>query len=176
MKSKQKVDFIISLFLLMIGLILIILPIYTTPNIKIIIRLIFVSYAIINIVQYILTKKTKDSEGLHTFIVSLVVLICTYIFKDWSSIPKLLAMTLMLWITLMALVKLKKVDYYHDRKDRMWKLKLLTLILFILTGIATSISLAYTSNVQTLIIGFFMVTHAILEMFEPIVKTLISHA
>lgn len=76
----------------------------------------------------------------------------------------------------MALVKLKKVDYYHDRKDRMWKLKLLTLILFILTGIATSISLAYTSNVQTLIIGFFMVTHAILEMFEPIVKTLISHA
>ena len=85
-------------------------------------------------------------------------------------------MSLMAWITLMSVAKLTKVDYYHDKKDRMWKYRLLNLILFILTGIATAISLTYASSVQTIIIGFFMIIHAILELFDPIIKSLIAHA
>ena len=175
MKYKQKVDLIIALILLLIGIVLILLPIYVVPNMSIIIRILFASYAIINLVQYILTRKSKDYEGLHTCIVSIICLIATFIF-DVTATAKTLAMTLMLWTTLMSLVKLKKVDYYHDRKDRMWKLALFTLILFVLCGIATSISLTYASSVQTIVIGYYMIINAIIELFEPIVKTLIAHA
>ena len=76
----------------------------------------------------------------------------------------------------MSLAKLKKMDYYHDKNDRMWKIRFLNLSLFIITGILTCINLAYTSAVQVLIVGFFMLVHGILELFDPIVKTLIAHS
>ena len=175
MKTKQKVDLIIALVLLLIGIGLILLPIYIEPNMKIVLRIIFGLYALINFIQFILTRKSKDYEGLYTCIVSIIALITTFVI-DVSTSTKAIALTMMIWITLFSLVKLKKVDYYHDKNDRMWKLRVFTLILFILTGIAASISLAYTSSVQTIVIGFFMIIHAILELFDPIVKTLINHA
>ena len=68
------------------------------------------------------------------------------------------------------------MDYYHDKKDRMWKIRLLNLGLFIITGILTCINLAHISTVQVLVIGFFMLIHGILELLDPIVKTLIAHS
>ena len=76
----------------------------------------------------------------------------------------------------MSLIKLKKADYYHDRRDRMWKLNILMLGIFILCGLLTSINLYYEADVQVIVIGFFFMINGILEMFDPIVKTLITHA
>ena len=76
----------------------------------------------------------------------------------------------------MSLTKFKKVDYYHDRRDRMWKLRVFTLVLFIIAGVITSLNFAFADNIQIMVIGFFMIIHGILELFDPIVKTLISHA
>ena len=174
MKNKQKIEFIESLILLLIGIILVLLPIYINPDIKLIIRIVFGLYSVINLIQYILTRKSKDYEGLFTALLSAVAIGLTFLFDVTN--PQGLAMALMGWITLMSSAKLAKIDYYHDRKDRMWKYRLLNLILFILTGLAASISLAYASSVQTIIIGFFMIIHAILELFDPIIKTLIAHA
>jgi len=52
----------------------------------------------------------------------------------------------------------------------------LNLGLFIITGILTCINLAHPNAVQVLIIGYFMLTHGILELLDPIVKTLIAHS
>ena len=125
MKQKQQVDFTIAMILLFIGIVLTILPILITIKVSIIIRLLFALYAIINLVQYILTRKDKDYEGLHTFIISTITVILTFFF-DVEKSPNTLAMIMMFWITLMSLTKFKKVDYYHDRRDRMWKLRVFT--------------------------------------------------
>ena len=117
MKYKQKVEFIESLFLLLVGIVLVLLPIYVEPKIEIVIRLIFALYAVINLVQYILTFKSKDIEGLITFFISLLAIGSTFLFN--VSEPKGLAMSLMAWITLMSVAKLTKVDYYHDKKSSM---------------------------------------------------------
>ena len=175
MKKKQKVDFTVAMLLLFIGIALTIIPLMIAIKLNIIVRLLFSSYAIINLIQYILTRKDKDYEGLLTFFVSLITVILTFIFDIVTS-PNRLAMTLMFWITAMSLIKFKKVDYYHDRRDRMWKLRVFTLFLFMITGILTAMNLAYSSAIQATIIGFFMIIHGILELFDPIVKTLISHA
>ena len=175
MKEKQKVDFSVAMILLFIGIALTVIPLTVNIKINIIIRLLFSSYAIINLVQYILTRKNKDYEGLFTFFISLITVILTFIFDVVTS-PNKLAMIMMFWITAMSLAKFIKVDYYHDRRDCMWKLRVFTLFLFIIAGIATSINLAHTNGVQTVVIGFFMIIHGILELFDPIVKTLISHA
>ncbi len=175
MKKKQKVDMAIALCLILIGVILLILPLFNITNIKWLNIAVFSLYTILNSIQFILTKNSKDYEGLHTALASLIVLIINLIF-DIGENPKHIAFILMLWISLMSIVKLKKADYYHDRRDRMWKVRAFNLGLFILAGILTSINLAYTSSVQVIVIGFFMLIHGILELFDPITKTLITHS
>lgn len=131
-------------------------------------------YTILNAIQFILTIDSKDYEGLYSAIASLIVLLATIFIKE--STPRFLALELMTWITLMALAKLKKMDYYHDRRDRMWKLRVFNLVFFVLAGLLTSINLSYSSEVQIIVLGFFMLIHGMLEIFDPIVKTLIAHS
>ncbi len=173
MKKKQKVDLSIALCLILIGVVLLILPLLKMTDIKWLSAIIFSLYTILNAIQFILTKESKDYEGLHSALASLAILIASFIWNPSES-PKTLAMLLMSWIMLMSLVKLKKTDYYHDRRDRMWKLRIFNLGLFILSGILTSINLAYGSEVQVIVIGFFMLIHGILELFDPITKYLIA--
>ena len=175
MKFKQKVDTTIALLLILIGIVLLVLPIFNITNIKYLSIAIFTLYTILNLVQFILTKKSKDYEGLHSAIGSFIVVIASIVTSPESQ-PKTLAMLLMTWIIFMSLAKLKKMDYYHDKNDRMWKIRFLNLSLFIITGILTCINLAHVSTVQVLVIGFFMLVHGILELFDPIVKTLIAHS
>lgn len=175
MKKKQKVDMGIAIFLILIGVILLILPLFNISNIKWLNTGIFSLYTILNLIQFILTKESKDYEGLHSAIGSLIVLIANLLIRPINN-PKTLSMLLMTWIIFMSLAKLKKMDYYHDRRDRMWKIRAFNLSLFILAGVLTCINLAYEGVVQVLVIGFFMLIHGILELFDPIVKTLIAHS
>lgn len=175
MKTKQKVDLSIALCLIFIGIILLIMPLIKITNIKWLSTIVFSLYTVLNFIQFILTRKSKDYEGLYSAVASLIVLIIN-IFLNPSNSPRSLAMLLMLWITLMSLAKLIKTDYYHDRRDRMWKFRIFNLILFILSGILTSINLSYSREVQIIVIGFFMLIHGILELFDPITKYLIAHS
>ena len=175
MKKKQKVDTIIALISILMGVVLLFLPIFQVTSIKWVSLTTFIIYTLISIVQFILTKESKDYEGLYSAIASLIIVIAHFIWNPADS-PKVLALFLMAWIMLMSLTKLKKADYYHDKKDRMWKYSALNLGLFILTGILSSISLAYGPETEIIVLGFFMLINGILELFEPITKTLIAHS
>lgn len=175
MKEKQKVDTLIAVCLIFIGVILLTLPIYNVTNIYHLTIFIFAAYTVLNLIQFIATRKSKDYEGLFSALASLLIMIVNIVF-ELSNSPRTLALILMGWITLMSLAKLKKIDYYHDRRDRMWKIRVFNIAFFILAGILTSINLAYSNDVQIIVIGFFMLIHGILELFDPIVKTLIAHS
>lgn len=172
MAYKQKVDSIIAILLILIGIIMILLPTYINVKITIIIPIVFSLYTILNLIQFILTIKSKDKEGLLTSLTSAITMILS-IFININE-PKKLFMVLTFWIILMSLIKLKKADYYNDKRDRMWKLKILTLILFIITSLLTTINLMHDNTI--IIIGYFMLIHGILELIDPIVKTLIKHS
>ena len=68
----------------------------------------------------------------------------------------------------MSLIKLKKADYYNDRKNKAWILEIITLILFILSGLLTTINLYYENDIQILVLGYFYLIHGILELVDPI--------
>ena len=68
----------------------------------------------------------------------------------------------------MSLIKLKKADYYNDRKNKFWILEIVTLILFILTGLLTTINLYYENSIQILVLGYFYLIHGILELVDPL--------
>lgn len=173
MAKKQRIDIIIALNLLFISIVLLVLPLFNIHNLNIIIPIVFSLYSIINLIQYLLTKEYSDREGLYTFFASIIALIESLIF-DISNSYKLLALTIMTWVTIMSLIKLKKADYYHDRKKIIWKLRTFTLLIFILSGLLTCINFSYSETTRLIIIGYFFFIHAILEIIDPITNILIN--
>lgn len=172
MKTKQKIDTVIDSFLVIIGIIIVFLSIFKYSDVKLIFISVMICYAILNLVQFILTRDSKDYEGLYTFLASLTVGIIDFFFNFDNT--DVISVSIMSWVTMMAVIKFIKTDYYNDRKDRMWKFRVISLILFIVVGILASLSLNYNSNIQVMIIGYFFLIHGILELIDPITKYLIG--
>ena len=172
MKLKQKIDTVINSTLIVLGLLTIAAGAFKFSNIKTVFIAIMFSYALLNLFQFISTRKSKDYEGLYTFLASLTIGIVD-LFLPFSN-ENILTISLMSWVTIMAVIKFIKTDYYNDRKDRMWKLRVILLLLFIMVGIITSISLNYSDSVNVMIIGYFFLIHGILELIDPITKYLIG--
>lgn len=171
MKTKQKVDSIIDSFLVVIGILVIFAAIFKCSEVKLVFSGVMFAYAILNLVQFLLTKSSKDYEGLYTFLASLVVGISALYFEFNTNV---LSICIMSWTTMMAIIKFIKTDYYNDRKDKMWKLRVITLVLFMMVGFLVSASLNYSQNVQVMVLGYFFFINGILELVDPITKYLIG--
>ena len=172
MKTKQFIDIIIEGVLLLFGLIVIVLGIVGYTNIKVVFVSALFTYAIFNFIQYYLTRKSKDMEGLYTALASILIGIADLYFPFTNNV--VLPVSIMIWAMLMSIIKVIKADYYNDRRDKVWKFKMVTLAVFMVISVLTSVALNYNSNVQVLIIGYYFVINGILELSEPIVKYLLG--
>ena len=174
MKKKQIVDLVVAIFLIVCGSIMLLFPLLNFVKVKVVFLGVLGFYAISNMVKYLLTRKSQDSEGLFTSIVSLIVL--GIAFKlDIAKVPWYLALCLLIWIICLSLIKLKKSDYYNDRHNKAWILEVVSLILFILAGLLTTMNLYYENDIQILVLGYFFLIHGILELFDPLFVYLFSH-
>lgn len=167
MNKKQIVDLLIAVFLIICGVVLLVFPLFHFVKVKPIFMGILAIYGILNLIQFILTKDAKDYEGLLTMIASVITLIVAWRL-DVAKTPWYLALTLFIWIIMMSLIKMKKADYYNDRKNPVWILKIVTLILFILSGLLATLNLYYEADIQILVLGFFFLIHGMLELFDPL--------
>lgn len=167
MQKKQIVDLIIAIFFILCGSVLLLFPLFSFIKVKWIFIGVLGVYAFLNLIKFLLTYKSKDYEGLFTSVASIVVLIIACKL-DIAKVPWYLALCLLMWIILLSLIKLKKTDYYNDRNNKIWILKAVTLILFILTGLLTAMNLYYENDIQVLILGYFFLIHGILELVDPI--------
>lgn len=170
MKFKQKVDFFCSISFLFIGMILLLLSLFNIKNIKLLNIITFSFISIVNLIRYILVRSSKDYEGLHIFIASLLSLVFTVIL-DVTNV-KQLYYVIMFWVGVTSMANLKKMDYYHDRKDNMWKIQTFIFGAFLLTGLLTCINLAHSSSVQIIILGYFYMICGILKIIDPLVNAL----
>lgn len=173
MKRKQLVDLIIAIFLILTGCSLLVFPLVNFLNVKNIFLGVLIIYAILNFIKFLLTFKSKDYEGLLTFLASVVTIIVA-LKVDISLKPWNLAITLFVWIIMMSLIKLKKSDYYNDRNSKMWIIKIANLILFIVAGILATINLYYTVDIQILVLGFFFFINGILELVDPLANYILD--
>lgn len=167
MDRRTLVEFITAWILILLSCIVIVLPIFNVLNVKMVFISIIAIYGIIHLFKNFTTLASKDYSGFGTSFNSVIILILM-MFLDINK-PWNLALTLFIWIILMSLTKLKESDYYHDRKNKLWKLNICNLLLFILVGILTTINLYYPSEVQIIVLGFFFLIHGILELMDPLV-------
>lgn len=172
MDRRTLVEFIIAGILILISCVVLVLPIFNVDNIKMVFISIISLYGISHLIKNFTTLTSKDYSGFGTSLNSVIVLVLM-MFLDVNE-PWNLALILFIWIILMSLTKLKESDYYHDRKNKLWKLNICNLLLFILVGILTTINLYYPSEVQILVLGFFFLIHGILELMDPLVAYIIE--
>ena len=172
MKKKELVDFITGLSLMLMAGAILILPTFKIDNLLFILKVIYGYYALIKAVQFILIFKEKDFESLFTFLISLIAFISLFYL---SNTTKNIVLVLLIWMGAMCLIKLKKADFYHDRHNKMWILRLFMLFSFLTIGLLTGINLFYDEIVQTIIIGFFFLSNGMLDAIDPIVLYIMEH-
>lgn len=168
MTKKTKIDFIVSMILIICGSIVMLLPLFKINNIKLAMSLAMCIYIISNIINYLLVRKSKDVEGLLTSVVSLISIILLFILN--VNNPLNLAIILLIWTLGMSLVKLKKADYYHDRENNLWVIHIIGLFIFILISLLTTINLYYSSDIQILMLGNFFFINGILDLIDPLIN------
>lgn len=173
MNKKQKVELIIAAFLIVCGSLVLIFPLFKFVQVKLVFISVLGVYGLLNLIKFILVRESKDYEGLLTTLASIIslVIVC---FLDVENVPWYLALSLFIWIIFMSLIKLKKADYYNDRKNKVWILEIVTLILFILSGLLTTINLYYENDIQILVLGNFYLIHGILELVDPLTNYLVG--
>ncbi len=165
--TKSKIDIGAAILFLLIGVFLLLCSIMKVNDINFLFLITMASYMMICFGKFLLTKDNHDYEGLLSAIASLMVGAMVFLKKDLNN-PSTLAFLLFTWIILQSLIKLKKADYYHDRKSKYWILEISLLIIFILIGILSSISLNYIVEIKILVLGYFFFIHGILELIDPI--------
>lgn len=173
MDRRTLVEFITAWILIILGVVIAVLPIFNIMNVKLVFIIIIAVYGIVHLIKNFLMIAGKDYSGFGISL-SCVFALILMLFLDINDSPWNLALILFIWLILMSLTKLKETDYYHDRKNKVWQLNIVNLILFILTGIITSINLYYTGDIQILVLGFFLLINGILELMDPIVAYLLE--
>lgn len=171
--KKNKINLICSAILLLVGLALFILPWIKILDPVKILYVVFSIYALVKLVEYFLTRNGSDLENLYTAIASALAAISGFRFINYEP-TMVLSMTLASWVAVMAIIKLIKLDYYHDRENGMLYVNLITFSLFILLGLLTSINLYFNETVQYIMLAFFFVVNGLLMLAENGIRILVT--
>lgn len=167
MKSKKYIlEIIVAIILIVTGVITLLLPFMGITNCKAVLIFTYGLITIVNLVWFILVPRDKDKESLYSFLASFIVFILSIVLKSTASN---LALILLLYVMLLSLIRLKKADFYHDRRNKIWQINIICLALLILVGLLTSVNLYYQSSVQILMFGYFFLINGILELVDPLV-------
>lgn len=167
MNKNKLTPVVLAILLIILGVVIISLPILDFVNLKVTLLVSFGLIALFNLVSFIITYKDKDVESLLTFIVSTLILFLV-IYLDLKQFVNV-AMILMIWVAFISLVRLKKADYYNDRKNKAWIIQMVSIAIFVLTGLLTAVNLSYSSTIQTLLFGYFFLINGILELVDPLI-------
>ncbi len=168
MNIKQKIDTVAAILFLLIGCFLLLCPLMQFTQINLLFILTMLFYTIINFGKFLLTKEQNRRGSLYSSLAALIVMIIAIFFQINESVLNL-TILLFIWITFESLIKLKRADYFHDRKSKFWILEMIYLILFIVFGIFTGINLNQTIDIQILLLGYFFFFHGVLEFINPII-------
>lgn len=157
----------ISILIVLLGTFIICCPLLKINDLNLVYRIFFLVYALIQLGQFLLLYKKKDYTNIFAFLISIFFLIISFPFNLVAD-PKIIALSLLVWILVIALVKLKKADYYHDHKSRVWCIEVGYLVMFLLSGVLTCLNFYNSTEIQILVLGYFVLICGILEVQESL--------
>ncbi len=177
-KSKNLcMNIICSSIILLAGVLLLIFPSISQKlkSANTVFYVVMYLYTMVKLVEYFSTKEKQDYENLFVAIASLIIGSTGLIFNLIDS-PIILSFTLVGWVGMVSIIRLIKVDYLMDNKNKMWQVKMASFLVFILIGTITCFNLYYESETQTLMLGSLIFIDALLEMGYSLILAFCSSA
>ncbi len=171
-KLRDRTNVVVSCVLLLLGILMLVVPFLEFMKPNMLLYIVFTIYALIKVVEVLIVKKFNgDYEDIYTAIACMLAAISGFKFVNYTD-SMVMAITLASWVGIMSIIKLIKLDYYHDRKNGMFYVNLVTFSLFILLGILASVNLYFNETVQVLVLGFFFVVNGLLNLAEDSIRIL----
>lgn len=166
-KTKNIINIFSSISVIFLGVLFFIVPnvSHMEPN-----KILFVAMLIyfgIKICEYILTRKSKDSECIWVAIANILASTAALQYGELES-NILVSISLSVWILILIIVKLIKINELRDTENNLMYLNIVTMSMFVLAGVLSVVSIYKEVININLILGFFFVIEGILHTIEII--------
>lgn len=173
MKKNQIAELICFLLIFILGCTLMLFPGLGFDDMNYLFFIVMTFYGLLSYILYMIVRRKDDYEYLFIALVSIIAAAAGVTFQ-YENPKMVLSLSLIGWISMVAIIKLIKMDYYNDRNNILWFVRTITFVLFLIVGTLTCVNLYYNIEIQSLMLGFFLVIVAILESFDPLVVYLLS--
>jgi len=170
-KEKFLENVVISMIIIFYGAFVLLSSLIKFYDFGLMFSLFFFLYGILHLIAFKLNSEKKEYSNLLIGITSILFGAGAILLKIIEN-PKYLAMFILLWAFLVSLIKLKKGDYFHDRKSKLWYIEISNLIIYLLSSILFSLNLALENHSLILLFGFFVFVIGILDFFEGLILNL----
>ncbi len=164
---KQISDLYTGILLTIVGLVIMILPLFDLTNFKLIFQVVLIIYAILNLARYVFLNDKKDKEGVITFLAMVVLFLLTFINLEKNNL--ITALILFSFAIVISFIKLKKADFYHDHKNKMWIFEITSLVVFVLLAFIDACYVLLEINPISLF-GNLLLFNGFLELEDPIIN------
>ncbi len=154
-----------SIGIIIIGILFLVFPLLTITNLDLVFKLFLGGFTIVSLLEFLFQYKNKEYSSFIIFAASIIILCVSFVFKLTDS-PRVLALSLLAWLLFAAFAKIKKADFFHDRKSKVWCLEISMLVLLFIAGLLTSANFAFNSTTSVLILGYFTFLYGVLDLQE----------
>lgn len=159
-----------SILILLAGIVFLLFPIFKITDVLLVYRLYLGIFVVVSLFQFITTLKTKEYSSFFSFAISIVLLSVSFFVKEMT--PKIYALNLLTWLLFVTLGKVKKADFYHDRKSKIWCILSLLWFMFFICGVLTSLNFGFHNTVSILSFGYLTFFYGALEIQEYMITYL----
>ena len=169
MKKNKKINVILPMTIIIIGILSIVIPWYKNISNPLIVIIMMFAIFTIKIINYLSNYNKKDKESLYIAISSLLIgLYCLFIgsAKALSEYPLLIT----IWISLYSVIRLFKVDFLHDRTDKRFIVFMFNSIFFFIVGIVSSFALYFSEDTSSFILGYLAIIYGLISVYEEYIK------
>ena len=164
-KTKNLINFVCSLSIFILGMLFFIVPTISDMESNKILFIVMLLYFGVKISEYILTRKSRDSE---TIWVSIACFLSAASAIQYGEIASnvLVSVSLSVWVLILTIIKLIKINEYREQENTLMYLNVVTMSLFILLGVLSVVSIYQEVVSINLILGFFFIVEGILHSLE----------
>ena len=158
---------IFSSFIIVLGSIFLLSSLWNFSDFSICLKLFFGIYGLTEILKYFVRNKSGDYTNAFGFFISSILLILSFVLPMSSKTN--ISILFIVFLTILSLTRLKRADYFHDRKNKLWMVEIFLLVIYVISGVLTSIHFANPPETQILILGYFTLICGIIEVAESLI-------
>ena len=164
-KTKNIINFLSAISVILLGSLFFVVPNVNNMESNKILFVVMLIYFGIKISEYILTRQSKDSECIWVAIANILASTAALQYGELES-NVLVSISLSVWILILTIIKLIKINEYRDAENNLMYLNIITMSLFLLTGTLSVITIYKEIININMIIGFFLIIEGILHTIE----------